>query len=383
MVEKIETTTTMLVNPILLRWARKTLGLSEQQAATKLKIDIGKLVAWENGEEEVPITKIRLLSKVYKRPSVVFLLDKEPSEKIPAKFRKLIDFHTGEFTSDTILAIRKAARVQNISKDVFGSNDSKFISRLRRLSNLTNYEKIGNKILNLLEVDFNEVTRHKNAFEQLNYWKKTIESKGVYVLELGFPTDEAKGFAIYDDAAPVIVLNTNDYPNPRIFTLIHELVHFVLGKDVISNEGNILNFQSNDKTEIFCNYIAGSILIPADLLDQKLQTLNLNFRNFDTDLEILGKVFNVSREVVLRRLLISNKISKRVFELHNHKFRDNYKEKPKAKGGNFYIKYLKNNSRSFVENILDAYRVNRINYSETLDYLSIKSETLTKLEARL
>ena len=124
-------------------------------------------------------------------------------------------------------------------------------------------------------------------------------------------------------------------------------------------------------------------MVPTSVLDQKLLTLNLNLTNFDTDLEVLGKVFNVSREVVLRRLLINNKINQGVFELHNHKFRNNYREKPKAKGGNFYIKYLKNNSRSFVENILDAYRINRIDYSEALDYLSIKSETLTKLEARL
>lgn len=383
MVDKMETTIPILVNPVLLRWARRTLGLSEQQAATKLKIDTRKLLAWENGEEQVPITKLRLLAKVYKRPSVIFLLDKEPAEKIPAKFRKLIDLRTGEFTPDTILAIRKAVRIQNIARDVFGDTDNKFINQLRKLSTISNYEEIGNKILSLLEVDFEDVTRNKNAFEQLNYWKKIVESKGIYVLELGFPTDEAKGFAIYDDAVPVIVLNTNDYPNPRIFTLIHELSHFVYGKDVIADESNILNFQSDDKTEIACNYIAGSILVPTSVLDQKLLALNLNLTNFDTDLEVLGKVFNVSREVVLRRLLINNKISQGVFELHNHKFRNNYREKPKAKGGNFYIKYLKNNSRSFVENILDAYRINRINYSEALDYLSIKSETLTKLEARL
>ncbi len=376
-------TSEMLINPVLLKWARKTLGLTEQQAATKLKIDSNKLLAWENGEEEVPIANLRLLAKVYKRPSVVFLLDKEPSEKIPAKFRKLIDLHSGEFTPDTILAIRKAVRIQNIAKDVFGDGDNKFVNELRKLSNVNSYEEIGKKILKLLEVNFDDVTRNKGAFDQLNYWKKIVEAKGIYILELGFPTVEAKGFAIYDDAAPVIVLNTNDYPNPRIFTLIHELAHFIFGKDAISDENNVLNFQSNDRVEVACNYIAGSVLVPTNILNQKLLTLDLDFSNFDTDLEVLGKVFNVSREVVLRRLLINKKINKDIFELHNHKFKNNYREKPKAKGGNFYIKYLKNNSRSFVENILDAYRINRIDYSEALDYLSIKSETLTKLEARL
>lgn len=310
-------------------------------------------------------------------------MDKEPSEKIPAKFRKLIDLKIGRFTSNSILAIRKAVRIQNIVKDVLEDKENDFISNLRKLSYISDYEKIGEKVIELLGVDINEITKNKSAFEQLNYWKKVIEAKGVYVLELGFPVDEAKGFAIYDDVVPVIVLNTNDYPNPRIFTLIHELVHFIFNRGVISDESNINNFKIDDRVEMACNYIAGSILVPVKILNQKLLTLNINLTDLNMDLEVLGKVFNISREVILRRLLIVNKITKVTFEKYEHDFKKDYKEKQKTKGGDFYIKYIKNNSRSFVENILDAYRINRINYNEVLDYLSIKSETLAKLETRL
>src|SRR5690606_25095481 len=99
-----------LITPIVLQWARKTLGLSESEAAQKLRVSVEKLIAWESGVEVVPVKKLHVLAKVYKRPSAVFLFDEEPSGDIPASFRRLFDFYANEFTQDTILAIRKAIR---------------------------------------------------------------------------------------------------------------------------------------------------------------------------------------------------------------------------------------------------------------------------------
>lgn len=373
----------ILINPIVLKWARRTIGFTIKEAADRLKIKEERLISWENGDELVPITKLKILSKVFKRPSAIFLLNKEPNENIPAKFRQLIDLHINSFTSDTLLAIRKAVRTQNIAKEILNLGMNEFVENLRNLSGITDYEKIGNVIFNLLKANIDEITKSKSAFEQLNYWKQIIESKGIYILEIGFPINEAKGFAIYDQVAPVIVLNARDYPNSRIFTLMHELSHFIYERNVISDENNILNFKSNDRIEVACNYIAGSILVPQDVLNEKIRRLNINFNNLDTDLEILSKVFNISREVILRRLLINKFINDDEFKIKHTLFKSNYKEKEKTKGGNFYIKYLKNNSRSFINNILDAYRVNRISYGDALDYLNIKSETLSKLEARI
>ena len=43
--------------------------------------------------------------------------------------------------------------------------------------------------------------------------------------------EEMRGFTIAERRLPVIVLNAKDSPRGRIFTLMHELTHLMLGQD--------------------------------------------------------------------------------------------------------------------------------------------------------
>lgn len=376
------------INPAVLKWARLTIGYDLITASKKLGISVETLEKWENGSEEAPVQKIKILADVYKRATTVFLLNVIPEENVSPSFRKLLYDNLESFSTDTLLAIRKAIRIQNLALDAFGLKQNQFLVDLRNLEiKPGEYEKTALEIINLLGLSEDLITKPKGEFEQLNLWKNAIEAKGIYILELGFNVDEAKGFAIYDSIAPVIVLNTNDTPKVRVFTLLHELSHFVMQTDAIDDNESIFSYNKN-KVETICNYIAGSIIVPSSFLNNKLLRLQINPQeNIEMTIDILSRVFNVSKQVLLRRLFITDNIDKDNFVKYQNVLRDNYLSskhvKKKQTGGDFYVKYMKNNSKAFVYDVLDAYRVKRIGYGDVLNFLNLKSSTLTKLEARL
>lgn len=375
------------INPVLLKWARETIGYSIDEAAKKINVHSDELKKWEDGIVETPTKKIKKLSEVYKRPTTVFLFNSIPDEKISKKFRQLLYSNINSFTSNTLMAVRKAIRIQNLAKDILDVTNNDFISKISKLKTSNDFEEISIKIIDYLGLSEEIIAKPKNVFEQLNMWKAAIESKGIYVLEIGFPLKEAKGFAIFDQKVPIIVLNTNDFPRSRIFTLLHELSHFVFGENAIDDEYSIMNFSADDKLEIKCNHLAGAILIPADYLKNKIISLQLDVKNnIDSTLDVLMRIFNVSKQVILRRIHLSGYMNSNQFNQINNILKDDFlnrKEKEIKKGGNFYIKFMKNNSRSFIYDVLEAYRINKITHFDVMDYLNIKSSPLASLENRL
>jgi len=375
------------INPILLKWARETIGLNIEMAAKKINVDSDLLKKWEEGIVETPIKKIKKLSEVYKRPTTVFLMNNIPDENISKIFRQLLYSNINSFSTPTLIAIRKAIRIQTLAKDVLETNENSFIKEISKFRLIDSYEKISEKLIKSLGLDENIISKPKNVFEQLNMWKNAIEAKGIYILEVGFPVREAKGFAIYDKKVPVIVLNTNDYPHSRIFTLLHELSHFIFGEDAIDDQYSLMNFSTDDKLEIKCNYLSGAVLVPSLYLKNKILSLNLDIKNdLNSTLEVLARIFNVSQQVILRRIYISDYLKKEEFNSINNNLKESFLHgeiKERKKGGNFYIKFMKNNSRSFIYDILEAYRVNKITHYNVMDYLNIKSTTLAFLENRL
>ena len=79
-------------------------------------------------------------------------------------------------------------------------------------------------------------------------------------------------------------------------------------------------------------------------------------------------------------------MNKDQFNSINYDLRESFlhsEVREKKTGGNFYIKFLKNNSRSFIYDVLEAYRINKISHFDVMDYLNLKSSTLASLENRL
>lgn len=141
--------------------------------------------------------------------------------------------------------------------------------------------------------------------------RNAVEEKGAFVhCFIGVKPEVVRGFAIYDDVFPVIGLNNEDRYPAKTFSIIHELVHLVKRSSAVCNE--MQNSSSTQAEEVFCNAVAGEVLVPTANLLKQVGSCVPDEIDFNL-IESLANKFSVSKEVVCRRLLDTGKIPKSRF----------------------------------------------------------------------
>jgi Zn-dependent peptidase ImmA (M78 family)/transcriptional regulator with XRE-family HTH domain len=227
----------------------------------------------------------------------------------------------------------------------------------------------------------------RNSFET---YRSAIEAKGILVfLSNGYQgkwqiakESPVMGFTLYDDECPVIVIKKQRWESQQTFTLIHELGHLILQKmSSIDDEGD---FYSHEGEEKIANAFAGHLLVPKERLnDIDLQGRPRRVDEFDGWLERHRKMWGVSTEVILRRLLDSGKIERHEYAEYRL-WRANVAEQLRD-GGNREWRHREPKhifGDTFVRAVLDAMQSKSITLSKACTYLDgLKVSDLHKLES--
>lgn len=373
---------TIIVSASVLKWARRTLfGGKIEEAASKLKVTTQELKEWETNNPTITLTLLKRLSKVYKRHVSVLLLSTPPISQQPPKFRKLLDFENATFDKATFLAIRQAQEIQNRTIYLLENKQNQFIKELQKYSKQS--QVLASKVISFLGIAGNNRFKSKNSKEQLTIWKRLLEAKGVLVLEINFPISDSRAFVLYNEIAPIIVLNSKDADNARIFSLFHELGHLVLGQTDFDDELN-LNLKETYRDEIFCNIFAASLLVPKDLLANSISGIT-SFN--DINVKKIANIFKVSTAVIWRRLRDENHINITQFNLIKNKLsvfepftNPNLKKKFVANKNTYLYTTIKRKSEMYISEVFEAFNQNRITYYDVMDYIGIKSDHVTRLQ---
>ena len=69
-----------IVTPEVLQWARGLDRISVDEIALKLKVDVAKIEAWENGSEHPTLPQAKSLAKQYRVPFAYFYLPDTPQK---------------------------------------------------------------------------------------------------------------------------------------------------------------------------------------------------------------------------------------------------------------------------------------------------------------
>jgi len=253
-----------------------------------------------------------------------------------------------------------------------------------------NPELIGQEVRELLGVSLHEQTTWRDNYKALNAWRKALEKMGVLVFQASqIDVSEMRGFTISDRPLPTIVVNKTDSPKGRIFSMMHELAHILLGDSSISGDytyGYALTPEEK-QTEVFCNHVAAAILLPLSAFeeDSELRRLNAAADWTDANIELLSKRFTVSREFIWRRLLSQGKITNEIYLQKRSILIKQWKtqkeeEEPSSGGPKYHIKVLSSIGSFYPELVLNSYYQEKITSSSLSEYLGVKLKHLPQVE---
>ena len=149
------------------------------------------------------------------------------------------------------------------------------------------------------------------------YLREKIEAAGIFVhCFTDVPMEMARALAIYDKDMPIIGLNDEDRPPAKSFSMIHELVHIFKRESSLCND-----MRSIRDEEVFCNAVAGELLVPKVALESTIKIKNMSKPYSKHDIEYLADKFSVSKEVIIRRLLDTGYIDDTIYETYADEFR--------------------------------------------------------------
>lgn len=378
------------INPVLLQWARNSVGLSIEDVHHKAKINQEDLSAWEKGADYPRLTQVRNLAKLYKKALVFFLLPEPPTKDphpIPKELRTISSAKGVHFSYKTFLAFNRAKTMQLIARDLAINIGYSMERKFTFVTIAVDPEDLANEYRNKFALTFEKQKNWRDGYEAFEELRYMVESLGIVVTQSSFPLIEARGFALIENDCPVIVVNSKDVINGRIFTLIHECAHAMLNVNDIFLYDDEDNFVSGHKTiEKFCNRFAGAFLVPAkDLLNHPLVKGATKTTHWDDlTLNILSRNFKVSKEAILRRLVTLDLAGQKHYDAKRKEWEEALRSIPKKKGGgiaNPPRDCIKNNGKTIVSLVLDNYHNGFIREADVSAYLNIKPKHLPMVEA--
>ncbi len=219
--------------------------------------------------------------------------------------------------------------------------------------------------------------------------RKAIEDKGIMVFKTNGYSGKwqvkkespIRGFSLYYEVLPVIVVKKQASEEAQTFTLIHELAHLLLHeKSYIDTDDDFYSYQGKEKE---ANEFAGEVLVP----DEALLSIELpeNLEEYDSCLKSIAKNCCVSVEVILRRLLINKRISQKCYEDYRF-YKKSAKQGFKLGGSRGYRhrEPLHTFGKPFVSAVFSAYYEKHITLSKASSYLdNIRISDVHKLEKYL
>src|SRR5215218_446136 len=265
------------LEPSVLRWARESFGLSIQEAATRLNIKLERLERAERGDGTLTMRQAEKAAQVYERPLAALFAPEPPREEPQeAQFRRLPGAPEPPWPSEMIGLVRRVRQRQEAAVELLELLDDHPVwpEVLNELSGVRT-GTAARVVRNRLGISLEEQAswRDHTGYTPLRHWIDAVEELGVLVVQDGtLPVDLMRGFASLHTEVPAIVVNTQDDPRARVFTLIHELGHLLRGEQA-----------SSASLERWLERFAGDVLMPRDALMEALASHGLTdgLRRFD------------------------------------------------------------------------------------------------------
>ena len=363
------------INPEMLIWAIERVGHNVDVFLARNP----KVADWIAGIKKPTLKSLEDFAKRLYVPFGYLFLNEPPEEECPIPFfRSATNRQNNINIYDTVLAMQE--RQDWLSNYL----RSEGFERLEFVGGVDpNFEDIDStciKLSRLLNLPINWAAEFRTVDDAIKSLTQRIEDMGIIICfngVVGFnnnrviPVKECRGFALIDDYCPFIFVNNKDAKQAQVFTILHELVHILIGYSAGYGDDDTETQQTS--LELFCDKVAASFLVPKSLLLEEWEKLGENY-------DILTKRFKVSRYVIARRAKEIGLISEtRFYYLYNKWNHESMPISSTKSGGSFIPMAIKKTSRTFLVHVNNALSANQMLYMDAYRLTGLKGDTFHKV----
>ena len=378
-----------LITPKIVSWARERAQLTKEDLAKKMSVSVDKIAAWENESEEVYPSfnqAMSLSKKLYIPLGYLYLSEPPKEDDLLPDLRTINNRLIKKPSVNFIDVLYDAYRKQDWFKDYLRKEEAPLLKFAGKYSVDSDIKLIASDIRATLKINENMRKKCRSWEQYFTDLVRRTEDAQILVLRSSIvfnnthrklDIDEFRGFAIFDDVAPLVFINSGDYKAAQIFTLIHEIAHIWPGESGVSN----LNFKLKDieqkhLVERVCDSIAGEVLVPED---EFFYLWNDSY-GVDSNISDLASDFKVSSFVILRRAYNLDIISEDEYINNYRELIEKIRPKSKESGGDFYKSLKARNSPTFTAALMAGLSSGSVTPSEATSLLNIHYTSLKKLE---
>lgn len=370
------------INPNRIQWCCNDSGISPAELSSSVNISQRTMEQVLSGEGSITFNQLKKIATYFNR-GVLFFLETESvnEERIHSQQFRTIANQKPELDAKIKALIERVERQREVflslRADLGNEEENLFQPPAIRNLNIKQAAGSARTWLGLGET---------NTFES---YRQAVETNGILVFRSnGYngPWQIAKespicGFSLYDPKCPVILIKKQPRESRQVFTLMHELGHFLLQKDSSIDEEEDL--YSHEGKERDANAFAGNLLVPDGFLAmiddaERPETVE----GYDNWLRQFRGQWSVSGEVILRRLLDNGRLEQN----HYQAYREWKKSLiiPESEGGTRLYRHREPNhvfGKPFVCTVLDALSARHISLSKASTFLdNLKIKDIHKLE---
>ncbi len=351
------------VHPLVLKTLRESAGMSPDDIAKKLKISKEKVKAVENGETSFTMLQIKKLADIYHRPLAAFFMDSPP--QLPFTLTDYRINREKRLTPRVCVAQRRAYYLASKIAELSGKRSQipPFLETLEADELAHEFRRSMNMTL----------IKSQKAEDVLNNYKRTLEENLlISIVEYPLKADDVRAFSISSDIS-IIVLNEQDKPEIKLFSLFHEICHLLKRMNGICS----INIEQNGlEIERYCNSFSAEFLVPQDALKHDIG----DQRVFDREIiSELSNSYAVSKQVIMLRLLALGYIVKREYDNFKRNFDVEKLEKPKFARRNWDKVFFNRIGYLAQQEVGRAYHKGEISFSEVIGVFDMKSKHAEKL----
>lgn len=359
------------IQPEKLRWVIQRAGISEEKAIRTFPL----LSDWLSQDKQPTLRQLKVFADRFYVPLGYLFLGDLPKESMPFPMFRGEAGQQSHFdlnVYDTVMGVQ--ARQEWLEEYLEG-NEIESCNFVGSISTAIPINEAVDKLRAILELDSRWAFSLSSSDAAVSLLSQKLEDVGVFLAYNGvvgnnthrpLKVSECRGFALVNEKAPYIFINSADSKSAQLFTLVHEAAHIMLG---ISAGHAGSEFLNQEFTERYCDSVAAEFLVPASVLREI----------WNNDTKYVSRRFKTSELVVARRAhdlnLMSDAEYKSFWLMYSHRVSV---AKKKSSGGSFYLTSVKRVGRNFAIHVRNAVNNRQLSYTEAYRLTGLYGKTYDK-----